>query len=240
MILSSFHLPDTSVLVLAAGISGAADPVSRLRVPPDDEPEVGVETSDDESSSDLPLINLRVIFPQSPRLILLRCAWAMLAFFLCAVALIQTWRPTFAKLDETFLLALTGFLFLLMCGIALKILHEMLSFLAFRYLLEDDRLVFIDGVLIRSREELPLASAGDVEIRRLPLENLFRLYTVCLLDYDGKAVELISGLPRRQAVALRSFLLSAIKSTQPLHARQLGVEVEREYEHDNFLTRRKQ
>lgn len=228
------------MLVFAAGISGAADPVSTLRASPDDQSDLSAESLNDESSGDLPLINLRVIFPQSPRLILLRSAWAMLAFFLCAVALVQTWRPTVAKLDEAFLMAGTGFLVLVMFGIALKILHEMLSFLAFGYFLEHEHLVFIEGVLIRTRKEFQLASAGDVEIRRLPLESLFRLYTVCVLDYDGKEFKLISGLPRRQAVAFRSFLLSAIKSTQPLHFQELGVEVEREYEHDNFLTRRKQ
>ena len=161
--------------------------------------------------------NLRRRFPQSPRLIIERSIWALVAFLLALYGMLQPLETASSDYQRNLYVVLSGLLLTVIAGSIIKILYEVWYYLTYSYVLELENLNITRGVLFRNRYSIAIAKINDVTIKRNPLELLLRIYTLSVLSVpvEGVGEGLIQGLNRRRAAELQTYVLALLQTTLP-------------------------
>lgn len=167
------------------------------------------------------VINLKRVYPQSKRYILLKSLqWIILT----AVMVFSYWAfqhytpqdfrdlPALQLLDQV-VSAIVMTAVILCC---LKLLWEACELWAFYYGIELEHLIINKGIIVKTRSSIPISKIIDVTLFRGPIELVLALYQLRIFTPGAiETIVSIEGLPRRRAIALQNHLLALIETTLP-------------------------
>ena len=164
-------------------------------------------------------VDLRILFPQTLRLVALKSRYAIGMMTLIVVVYVMSaisFPPESGQASQAIDIPMRLLFYAGMTAAAAHVIYELLLFLSYGYGIEREHLTIIYGLFFRTRASFPIGKINDVSLHRTPIEMLFGVTTLTILTASPTGqYGSIEGLPPSTAQGLQAYLLALVETTLP-------------------------